>query len=127
MSTGNLQIVKIAKRLISVTTAKGMTMAVKVGRFFKDLGLVENPSFTDTQVFAFTKVLTDAANFAGEPVGVRGRALTNTGAFTDSQVFSIGKTLTNAFATGDSGVILAQDYCGPDYFADNYIGTQTTF
>ena len=127
MSTGNLQIVTIAKRLISATTAKGMAIAVKVGRFIKELGLVDNPAFTDSPTFTVTKVLSDAMNFAGDPSLVPARQLTNTSGFTDALTFSTGKGFTETPAFSDSGVILAQDYCGPDYFSQNYTGTQTNF
>jgi len=127
MSTGNLQIVTIAKRLISATTAKGMAIAVKVGRFIKELGLVENPSFTDSPTFTVTKVLSDAMNFAGDPTLVPARQLTNASGFTDALTFTTGKGFTETPAFSDSGVILAQDYCGPDYFGDDFIGTKTTF
>tara|TARA_B100000945_G_scaffold302340_1_gene285871 strand:- start:2308 stop:2691 length:384 start_codon:yes stop_codon:yes gene_type:complete len=127
MSTGNLQIVTVAKRLISATTSKGLAMAVKVGRFIKELGLVENPSFTDSPTFTVTKVLSDSANFAGEPVLVPARLLSNSGGFTDTPVFSVGKALADSSGFSDSGVILAQNYAGPDYFGQDFIGTQTTF
>ncbi len=127
MSTGNLQIVTIAKRLISATTSKGLSMAVKVGRFIKELGLVENPALTDSPAFTVNKVLSDSANFAGEPSLVPARLLSNSGGFTDSPVFTVGKALSNASGFSDSGVILAQNYAGPDYFAQDFIGTQTTF
>lgn len=127
MSTGNLQIVTIAKRLISATTSKGLAMAVKVGRFIKELGLVENPSFTDSPTFVVTKVLSDSMNFAGDPTIIPATQLTNTSGFTDVLVFSSGKGFNEAPAFTDSGIILAQDYCGPDYFSENYTGTQTTF
>ncbi len=127
MSTGNLQIIVIAKRLISATTSKGLAMAVKVGRFIKEIGLVDNPSFTDTQTFIVTKVLSDTMNFAGDPVIIPARQLTNTSGFTDSLVFSSGKGFNESPSFSDSGVILAQNYGGPDYFGQDFIGTQTTF
>jgi len=127
MSTGNLQIATVAKRLISVTTSTGMAIALKVGRFIKELGLVENPAFTDTPSFTVTKVLSDSMNFAGDPTVVPARQLTNTSGFTDALTFTTGKGFTETPAFSDSGVILAQDYCGPDYFGDDFIGTKTTF
>ena len=127
MATGKLQIVTVAKRLISATTAKGMAMVVKVGRFIKEIALVDNPTFTDSPAFTVNKVLSDSANFAGEPSLVPARLLSNSGGFTDTPVFTVGKNLTDAPAFSDSGVILAQNYAGPDYFAQDFIGTQTTF
>ena len=127
MATGKLQIVTVAKRLISATTAKGMAMVVKVGRFIKEIALVDNPAFTDSLAFTVNKVLSDSANFSGEPSLVPARLLSNSGGFTDSPVFTVGKGLTDSSGFSDSGVILAQDYCGPDYFSGDYTGTQTTF
>ena len=127
MSTGNLSIVSVAKRLVSVTTSKGLQAAIKVGRFIKEISFVNNAAFTDSHAVTVGKTLTNSANFAGEPVLVPARLLANSANFAGEPTFGTTKILANAFGTSDSGVILSQDYGGPDYFDQDHVGTQTTF
>ncbi len=127
MSTGNLTIVTVAKRLVSATVSKGLQAVVKVGRFIKEIAFVNNAAFSDSHAIVFGKTLSNAANFSGEPVFTPAELLANAANFTDSIGFGTTKILANAFGTSDSGVILSQDYCGPDYFNDDYIGSKYTF
>ena len=51
----------------------------------------------------------------------------DTGTFSDVFINQYAKNVTNNLGLSDTGSIVVQSYCGPDYFAGDYVGIARTF
>ena len=56
------------------------------------------------------------------------KVVINTAAWTDSQLLAVEKSIAvENLGLSDTGSIVIQDYCSPDYFAGDYVGIARTF
>lgn len=55
------------------------------------------------------------------------KTLNNIVSMLDARFSLVSKTSTDQFTTSESGLVSAQGYCDITYFAEDYVGTSTTF
>jgi|TARA_R110002167_G_scaffold16980_2_gene65600 hypothetical protein len=92
--------------------------------------VTDNISLQSLPILSLSKIATDSADIQDVLNQVEvDKPVTDSGTIVDIFIRHVQytKNFTNNLGLSDTGGIVVQDYCGPDYFAGDYIGIARTF
>jgi hypothetical protein len=83
----------------------------------------------DNQQLDVNIVKTEGPDMQDEPaLDVHKPTITDsTGVEDDNQQLDVEQTSSDTYGMGDAGVVFIQNYVSSDYFAEDYVGTNTSF
>ena len=89
--------------------------------------LTETSNATESLIHSLTKVASDSFSTSDSPVFNTGKSATDTASTGESVVNLVSKVATDSATITDTGTVTIQDYIDSTYFAEDYVGTSSSF
>jgi len=140
VSLQSLTTLFLTKPVVDLITAQDVLNQVEIDKPVTDSGIITD-AFVSESTKDFTnnvllqslpalflsKTAADSAAVQDVIDVVLNKIPSDTGTFSDVFINQYAKNVTNNLGLSDTGSIVVQSYCGPDYFAGDYVGIARTF
>ena len=140
VSLQSLTTLFLTKPVVDLITAQDVLNQVEIDKPFTDSGIITDAFVSESTKDFTNNVLLQSlpalflSKTAAESAAVQdvidvvlNKIPSDTGTFSDVFINQYAKNVTNNLGLSDTGSIVVQSYCGPDYFAGDYVGIARTF
>lgn len=140
VSLQSLTTLFLTKPVVDLITAQDVLNQVEIDKPVTDSGIITDAFVSESTKDFTNNVLLQSlpalflSKTAAESAAVQdvidvvlNKIPSDTGTFSDVFINQYAKNVTNNLGLSDTGSIVVQSYCGPDYFAGDYVGIARTF
>jgi len=103
------------------------TIITAIKPFVDSFEVSDDQTITVTKVFADGFAMNDSADAGDGSTYSFSKGVSNVAFVGDAAAKSFSTSFADSFGSADSGLVSAQNYADPSYFAEDYVGVSTTF